>query len=74
MRDLEGAPWLGWRGLEDHEDVLHHTGFTGTALWIDPVRGRYAVLLTNRVHPSREGTGIREVRSRFAELALPAAD
>jgi CubicO group peptidase (beta-lactamase class C family) len=28
-----------------------HTGFTGTSLWIDPERGFYVVLLTNRVHP-----------------------
>ena len=74
VRDLEGAPWLGWRGVEGRETLLHHTGFTGTALWIDPVRGEYAVLLTNRVHPSREGTGIREVRRRFLALALPAGD
>ena len=74
VRDLEGAPWLGWRGVEGRETLLHHTGFTGTALWIDPVRGEYAVLLTNRVHPSREGTGIREVRRRFLGLAVPAGD
>lgn len=30
-----------------------HTGFTGTSLWIDPVRDLYVVLLTNRVHPTR---------------------
>ena len=30
-----------------------HTGFTGTGLWIDPVRGLGWTLLTNRVHPSR---------------------
>ena len=32
---------------------IWHTGFTGTGLWIDVDRGRYTVLLTNRVHPSR---------------------
>ena len=25
-----------------------HVGFTGTSLWIDPLRDRYFVLLTNR--------------------------
>src|SRR5690606_30421732 len=29
-----------------------HTGFTGTSLWIDPERGVFVVLLTNRVNPS----------------------
>ncbi len=31
-----------------------HTGFTGTSLWIDPNRNIAIVLLTNRVHPTRE--------------------
>ncbi len=31
--------------------AIGHTGFTGTSLWIDPVRQLYVVLLTNRVHP-----------------------
>jgi CubicO group peptidase (beta-lactamase class C family) len=30
-----------------------HTGFTGTSLWLDPAADRFAVLLTNRVHPDR---------------------
>ncbi len=39
-----------------------HTGFTGTSLWIDPAAGRYVVLLTNRVHPTRENPGIQRLR------------
>ncbi|MFE2378949.1 serine hydrolase domain-containing protein [Streptomyces sp. NPDC059398] len=46
-----------------------HTGFTGTSLWVDPAAGRYAVLLTNRVHPSRDGDGITAVRRAFHDLA-----
>ncbi|MET9534001.1 serine hydrolase domain-containing protein [Streptomyces sp. NPDC006649] len=46
-----------------------HTGFTGTSLWVDPATGRYAVLLTNRVHPSREGDGIAAVRRAFHDAA-----
>jgi CubicO group peptidase (beta-lactamase class C family) len=42
-----------------------HTGFTGTSLWIDPDLGRYFVLLTNRVHPSRTTPGIELVRRAF---------
>lgn len=42
-----------------------HTGFTGTSLWVDPGTGRYAVLLTNRVHPTREGDGIVALRREF---------
>jgi len=31
-----------------------HTGFTGTSLWVDIETGLYVVLLTNRVHPTRD--------------------
>jgi CubicO group peptidase (beta-lactamase class C family) len=49
-----------------------HTGFTGTSLWMDPERGLYVVLLTNRVHPTRENNHIREVRSRVADAVVRA--
>ena len=39
-----------------------HTGFTGTSLWIDPDRGIYVVLLSNRVHPTRANDAIKRVR------------
>lgn len=39
-----------------------HTGFTGTSLFVDPVREIVFVLLTNRVHPTRENQGIARVR------------
>lgn len=40
-----------------------HTGFTGTSLVVDPEQGWVVVLLTNRVHPSRErGSGIDGLR------------
>ncbi|MFE6887448.1 serine hydrolase domain-containing protein [Streptomyces sp. NPDC057694] len=39
-----------------------HTGFTGTSLWLDPEAGRYAILLTNRVHPDREERGFAALR------------
>ena len=42
--------------------AIGHTGFTGTSLWIDYERDVYAVLLTNRVHPTRDNHGIRALR------------
>jgi len=47
-----------------------HLGFTGTSLWIDPERGLVVVLLTNRVHPSRENMKIREFRPFFHDYLL----
>lgn len=58
--DLErrGFGWIlmhpGWSGGDlMSAQSIGHTGFTGTGLWIDLERGRFSVLLTNRVHPSR---------------------
>ena len=42
--------------------AIGHTGFTGTSLWIDPAQDLYVVVLTNRVHPTRVGDGIQDVR------------
>ena len=42
-----------------------HTGFTGTSLWIDPVRQTGVVLLSNRVHPSRAGDRMQPFRRRL---------
>ena len=42
-----------------------HLGFTGTSFWIDPEQQLIIVLLTNRVHPTREKPGIKQVRRRF---------
>ena len=47
-----------------------HTGFTGTSLWIDPERRLFVVLLTNRVHPTRENTAIHQIRGAVADAVV----
>jgi len=42
-----------------------HVGFTGTSLWIDPVRDRYYVLLTNRACGGGSVDAMRDVRRAF---------
>lgn len=42
-----------------------HTGFTGTSLYLDPDRDLVAVLLTNRVHPSRHNRAYFGLRAHF---------
>jgi beta-N-acetylhexosaminidase len=49
-----------------------HTGFTGTSLWIDPDRHLFLVLLTNRVHPTRENDAIRKARPAIADAVVRA--
>jgi CubicO group peptidase (beta-lactamase class C family) len=62
---------LGWQGrdpsLSPAGDLagpraFGHTGFTGTSMWIDPDAGRYVVLLTNRVHPTRRNGQLPRIR------------
>jgi CubicO group peptidase (beta-lactamase class C family) len=52
--------------------TVGHTGFTGTSLWIDPDRELVAVLLTNRVHPTRENEGIKEFRTKVHAMVMEA--
>jgi len=39
-----------------------HLGFTGTSFWIDPERDMVIVLLTNRIHPTRNNEKIKKFR------------
>jgi beta-N-acetylhexosaminidase len=49
-----------------------HTGFTGTSIWIDPDRQLFVVLLTNRVHPTRENTKVQQVRPALHDAVMQA--
>lgn len=51
-----------------------HTGFTGTSLWIDPERDVFVLLLTNRVNPTRQRSGIGPARSALADAVVGALD
>lgn len=42
-----------------------HLGYAGTSFWIDPEKELVMVLLTNRVHPTRNNTKIRQFRPYF---------
>ncbi len=47
-----------------------HTGFTGTSIWCDPERDLVIVLLTNRVHPTRDNHQIDAIRREIADLVV----
>ena len=42
-----------------------HTGFTGTSIAVDPTTGLYVILLTNRVHPTRDNLKLMRFRRAF---------
>jgi serine-type D-Ala-D-Ala carboxypeptidase len=52
--------------------AIGHLGFTGTSLWIDPAQQVIVVLLTNRVHPSRQREGIRGFRPLIHDAVMRA--
>ena len=49
-----------------------HLGFTGTSIWIDPDNEVVIVLLTNRVHPTRENNRIYGIRRKFHNYVMQA--
>jgi len=62
---------LGWdtpsasgssAGAHFSPNSVGHLGFTGTSVWLDLERDRYVILLSNRVHPSRDNEAIRSFR------------
>ncbi|QDU71391.1 serine hydrolase [Mucisphaera calidilacus] len=76
----DGTGWrslgLGGRGsarssrgaVMDFEGSVGHTGYTGTAMWVDPVHDLFYVLLTNRVHPSDADGKAAPVRRDVATI------
>ena len=49
-----------------------HTGYTGTSMWIDPDKQLFVVLLTNRVHPTRQNDKIQQVRPAVHDSIVEA--
>lgn len=49
-----------------------HTGFTGTSIWMDPERGLFVVLLTNRVNPTRSNFRHEPLRRDIADAVQAA--
>ncbi|MBB6487405.1 serine hydrolase domain-containing protein [Rhizobium lusitanum] len=62
-------PYDGWHGgALCSPGTIGHTGFTGTALWIDFDKGRAWTLLTNRIHPTRHfDSGILPLRQAVSD-------
>ncbi|GAB3797954.1 serine hydrolase domain-containing protein [Virgibacillus kimchii] len=48
-------------------NTLGHTGYTGTSIVVSPNNNTVALLLTNRVHPTRETVSTNPVRQLVAE-------
>jgi serine-type D-Ala-D-Ala carboxypeptidase len=73
-REVLGSTWcLGWDAPSAHGSsagrhfrrAVGHLGYTGCSLWMDPGRGLWVVLLTNRVALGREPNRLKPVRPRL---------
>jgi CubicO group peptidase (beta-lactamase class C family) len=60
---LNESRGIGWIIYPD--GTLYHSGFTGTAMWINLEKRASVTLLTNRVHPDATKEGIIEFRQTF---------
>lgn len=70
---IGGDRGLGWvvYSQSDSGNLVGHTGFTGTSIWMDTGTGEYAVLLTNRVHPTRANDALFAVRTEARAALFP---
>jgi len=53
-------------------DSVGHLGFTGTSFWVHRPKGVIVVLLTNRVHPWRYRSGIKNFRPCLHDAVMAA--
>lgn len=79
---VKGSTWaLGWdtpsrkestSGTGFSEESVGHLGFTGTSIWMDLARDVIVILLTNRIHPTRENEKIRQFRPILHDRVMEA--
>lgn len=82
--NVPASTWrLGWDGPAPSgsqagerwpKDGVGHLGFTGCSIWLDCARRRWVVFLTNRVHPTRANTAIKQFRPLLHDTIVQALD
>ncbi|RPK36337.1 hypothetical protein EES37_27065 [Streptomyces sp. ADI91-18] len=71
LTPARGLFWHPAPGTEPDQDFWVHYGFTGTGMWISPARGRWAILLTNKLRFNRDREPLTIIRNKFRLLAFP---
>ncbi|HEY6716360.1 MAG TPA: exo-beta-N-acetylmuramidase NamZ domain-containing protein, partial [Reyranella sp.] len=66
------SPYAVWFAPSFSTRSYGHTGYTGTAIWIDPETRTFLIVLTNRLHPDGKGNILPMLR-RIAEVAGAAS-
>ena len=80
VQDVASSRALGWdtpsavssAGRFFSPRSFGHTGYTGTSIWVDPERGLFVVLLTNRVNSRGEATRHVQLRRDVADAVQSA--
>ncbi len=79
VKAQSGTSWgLGWdtpsqpssSGQWFSPESFGHLGFTGTSIWIDPIRELEVIFLSNRVHPTRENQAIKTFRPKLHDAII----
>lgn len=72
---------LGWDLNQDwymdvlaEEDTFGHTGYTGTSVVASPELDSITILLTNRVHPTRDTVSTNGIRKEVSSLTASSID
>lgn len=68
------AATAGAAGQRISRNGFGHTGFTGTSLWVDPDRGTWVVLLSNRVFQPQGANRIQALRRSVHDWVALATD
>ncbi|EEU81146.1 LOW QUALITY PROTEIN: predicted protein, partial [Enterococcus faecalis D6] len=63
----QGGRTFGWevKKTQAGAGYLYHTGFTGTAIGMKKETKEALILLTNRIHPTREERGFLKARTKI---------
>ena len=72
--DRPASQGVSSAGTRWPRDGVGHLGFTGCSIWIDPPRGRWVILLSNRVHPTRDNQAIKAFRPALHDAIVAALD
>lgn len=65
------SPYAGPRGAHFPIGSYGHTGWTGGSVWLDPFSGTFVIFLSNRNHPTEDGSVVA-LRRQLGTLSAEA--
>ena len=70
--DTPGRKGFSSSGRHFSRNTIGHLGFTGVSFWLDLEKKVLVILLTNRVHPTRQNDEIRQLRPVLHDMIMEA--